>query len=128
MDRCSRCQGRAHSCEEALSTFLLLLIKTRCVSCCSFRNSLCHFSLGKKPWSIITVGVRGEKRWHHMFVFQDGEHLPFVYLWQLAGWLAILIRNCYFSSPTRSTLQALNVSANRLRIGLPIIAKIIAQL
>jgi hypothetical protein len=86
-------------------------------------NSLCHLSLGKKPWSIITVGVLGKKRWHHMFVFQDREHLPFVYLWQLAGWLAILIRNGYFSSPRRSMLQALN----RLRIGLPITAKIIAQ-
>jgi hypothetical protein len=128
-----------------LSTFHLLLIKTPCLSCCSFRacasHFLCHLqdfmrqtkvlsffsscfsgtvthSLGhfflvrkEKAWSIITVRVVGggkKKAMSVMFVFQDREHLSFVYRRPAASnsnqkWL--LLR----SNTNRSTSRALDV-------------------
>jgi hypothetical protein len=133
-----------------LSTFHLLLIKTPCLSCCSFRawracashflvtckilcvrpkccpffsssssscfsgtvtHSLGHFFLGRKEkaWSIITVRVvGGKKAMSEMFVFQDREHLSFVYRRPAASnsnqkWL--LLR----SNTNRSTSRALDV-------------------
>uniref|UniRef100_A0A0A9DBV1 Uncharacterized protein n=1 Tax=Arundo donax TaxID=35708 RepID=A0A0A9DBV1_ARUDO len=64
-----------------------------------------------------------------MFVFQDREHLPFVYLGQLACKLAIPIRNLLLHHSNKKLhVAGAEYVRDQLRIGLTTIAQIIAQL
>lgn len=62
-----------------------------------------------------------------MLVFQDREHLPFVYIWQLAGWLEISNLKLLLLQSNKNHFAGAECVRGQLRIGLPIIAKIIVQ-